>query len=190
MLDERAVDGLTRYMFLSDQVLNADVTLVLGMSLWQRPLGVAQQIYQAGLSGVVVLTGGFNKKLKALEAETMLAGWVKSGMPTEHVLMEPRASNTLENMMFSRTLLESHGLFRADMTINVVTINYHMRRALVSLRAAMGPHVQVGVANYVSQYCDPGRWFSHPKGAALILQEAQKIKMYFPNMMTPCHFLV
>lgn len=190
MLDEHVVAGLSRFMFVPNRVLKADATLVLGMSLWQRPLAVARQIHEAGLAGCVVLTGGFNPKLRACEADLMLQGWQAWGLSQECVLLENRASNTYENMAFSKALLAASGHLRSDMTVNVISINYHMRRALVTLRDVFGPDVELGVINYVSRYCDPKTWYRDPNGRALILEEARKIKQYFPNMMMPCHLLV
>lgn len=190
MLDERTVAGLSRFMFVPDRILKADVTIVLGMSLWRRPLGLARLIHEAGLAGVVVLTGGFNQKLNASEAEMMLMCWQAWGLSTDDVLLENKASNTLENMLLSKELLSAKGLFKPNMTVNLVSINYHMCRALVTLGDVFGPAVNLGVANYMSQYCDPASWHKNPKGSALILEEAKKIKQYFPNMITPCHLLV
>lgn len=189
MLNEEAAQRLSKFMMVPNRVLAADVTLVLGMTLWERPLALARQVHEAGLAGTLIFTGGFNPKIHTTEADAMMDCWEHWGCPTGPVLLDNQASNTRENMLFSKSLLEECGKFKPDLKINVISINYHMCRALLTLVDVMGSHIRVGAVNYISQYCDPKSWCMNPRGQALVLQEARKIKTYFPHLVTPCHEL-
>lgn len=180
MLNHDRIRVLTEYMFVEDSPLKADVTLVLGQTRWQRPLAKAIELYEAGLSGTLVFTGGYNKKLGGIEAPAMRDAWAKKGYPMTHVLVDTEATNTLENMINSRQLLEVSGIFKPGLRINLVSINYHMRRALETLRHVWGGGLEVGIANYPSQYCDPASWYENNLGRELILTEFEKIEKYLP----------
>lgn len=177
-LNADQISALTDSMFVPDRVLPADVTIVLGQTLWQRPLQKAVALYQAGQTGTVIFTGGYNTRLGAAEALNMQSAWVEMGYPLNDVLVDAAASNTLENMINAKTLLESAGLYRQDLCVNLVSINYHMRRALETLKRVWGHEVRVGIANYPSKYCHPLHWFENDTGRQLILTEAEKIKKY------------
>lgn len=180
-LDAAQIRALTDYMFVPDRVLPADVTIVLGQTRWHRPLERAISLYEAGLAGTLIFTGGFNARLDAAEAFKMQEAWVDKAYPLRHVLVDTNATNTLENMINAKRLLESNGLFRQDLSINLVSINYHMRRALETLRLVWGQEIHVGIANYPSQYCHPMHWSENDTGRQLILTEVRKIQKYLPS---------
>lgn len=177
-LNAAQIRALTDYMFVPDRVLSADVTIVLGQTLWQRPLEKAIALYEAGLAGTVLFTGGFNARLGAAEAFKMQSAWADKTYPLSHVLVDTDATNTLENMINAKRLLESSGRYRQDLSVNLVSINYHMRRALETLKQVWGQEIRVGIANYPSQYCHPMHWFENDTGRHLILTESEKIKKY------------
>lgn len=180
MLDHDRIKALTEYMFIEDSPLKADATLVLGQTRWQRPLAKAIELYEAGLSGTLVFTGGHNHKLGGVEAVAMRDAWAKKGYPMTHVLVDAEATNTLENMIKARQLLDASGMFKPGLRINLVSINYHMRRALETLTHVWGLDIEVGIANYPSQYCDPTSWHENDVGRELIIAEFKKIGTYLP----------
>lgn len=178
-LDEVRIKQMTEYMFLPDAPLEADATIVLGQTLWQRPLTKAAELYQAGLTGKLLFTGGYNPKLGGYEALEMQNAWVQMGHPLNSVLVDPEATNTMENMLNAKKLLEISGVYKAGMAINLISINWHMRRAVETLRRVFGGNnVQLGAVNYPSKYCEPHTWYQNAEGARLLQTEMAKIKQY------------
>ncbi len=180
-LDPESISAITEYMFVPDDVLDADATIVLGMTLWHRPLQKATELHRAGVAGTLVLSGGYNPKISAVEALEMRKLWVERGYPEQRLLIDAHAGNTRENMENSRSLLLKHGMLRSGMRINIISINYHMRRAVETFREVFGPGVHLGIANYPSMHCDPLAWFANGQGRDLVIGEALKIRKYFPD---------
>ncbi len=68
------------------------------------------ELYRRGLAQRLLFSGGFGRITRAIfnntEAETFAQRAIALGVPSEHILREPRASNTAENVRFSFALLE------------------------------------------------------------------------------------
>lgn len=179
ILEASSIATLTDYMFLKDNVLDADVTIVLGQTRWERPLERALELYSQGLAGTVVLTGGFNPRLGTTEAQKMQEAWLSMGHGKESLIIESRASNTMENMVYSHKLLKDNGVLRNCKKVNVVSINYHMRRSVETFRHVFSDiEIELGVVNYPSIYCSPESWHLNPRGRELIITEYDKIQSY------------
>lgn len=183
-LDEEQIKQITAYMFLPDSPVKADATIVLGQTLWQRPFQKAIEIYKAGMSGKLVFTGGYNPKLGGCEALEMKNAWEKLGYPLDDLLIDSEATNTRENMVNAKHLLQVAGLYKAGMAINLISINYHMRRAVQTLRQVFDrSEIQLGVVNYPSKYCEPHTWRQNAEGVRLIQLEMAKINAYGLNRL-------
>lgn len=178
---ELSIEMITNYMFVPDSTLKADATIVLGMTLWHRPVIKAIEVHLKDLAGTLIFSGGLNQKLGEIEAFKMLALWMELGHSPAHVLIETQSINTYENMTYSKALLEKNGLYTDQMRINIVAINYHMRRAVETFRAVFGNHIPLGIVNYPSIHCHPESWFDNREGKELILTEIAKINRYLPG---------
>jgi hypothetical protein len=182
-LPSAVVTALTGYMFLPDTELHADCTIVLGMTLFHRPVSRVVELHDRGMTGVIVFSGGYNHRLQSLEADQMLALWRRLGRPDAAVEIEAESTNTRENMVGVKNLLEQRGLLPEIRSINIVTISYHMRRALETFRDIFGEALAVGTASYPSQYCPPQGWADDIRGRDLVLAEYGKIHRYLPHRL-------
>lgn len=129
-----AITQVGDYIFAPDNPLDADVAIVLGMSDWRRPVMRAVELYQDGRVRRLLFTGGYNSKIEATEATEMAAVALASGVPEADILVEPRATHTDQNMTFSKELLESSIGLAELRSILLVTIHYHIRRAIIAAR--------------------------------------------------------
>ena len=76
---------------------------------------------------VLIVSGGDPAGQGRTEAEVM-AAWLRNhGVDSDRLLIEDQASDTRENLLFSKALAEEHGLGTARVTI--VTSEYHQTRA-------------------------------------------------------------
>ena len=73
------VTQVGEYIFVPDNLLDADVAIVLGMSDWRRPVMRAVELYQEGHVRRLLFTGGYNSKIKATEATEMAALALRDG---------------------------------------------------------------------------------------------------------------
>ncbi len=114
----------------------ADAVLVLGTSslVGGRPnpcmaarVTEGVRLVQAGLAPVLVVSGGFDPKDGLVEAETMAELAAGLGLPTDQVLLETRATSSIENLTYTRELLVGAG---HGGRMIVVTEPFHLPRAM------------------------------------------------------------
>ncbi|SDN83807.1 protein SanA, affects membrane permeability for vancomycin [Paenibacillus sp. yr247] len=120
-----------------DQTLpkQVDVGIVLGASLrqdipspgLQERLDLALNLYKQGKFKQLIVTGGLDHNgSKLTEAEGMRDYLVKKGLPSKSILLEPRATSTYENLLFSKQIMDEQGLVSSI----IVTHRYHGSRSL------------------------------------------------------------
>jgi uncharacterized SAM-binding protein YcdF (DUF218 family) len=74
-----------------------------------------------------VLSGGQGPGEDITEAQAMYTALVASGIAPERLLLEERSTSTVENLAFSREILQAAGL-TSDSVIAVVTNDFHQFR--------------------------------------------------------------
>lgn len=74
----------------------------------------AAELYHQGLAPVVLFTGGLGRNTEGLlpepEAVRFARVAMECGVPESAILMEPDSTNTAENILFTRRLLEETGI--------------------------------------------------------------------------------
>ncbi|RFC31653.1 MAG: DUF218 domain-containing protein [Candidatus Nitrotoga sp. SPKER] len=178
-------DTLTQFIFVPDNVLQADATIVLGMSLWERPLARAIELYRQGLAGKLVLCGGYNLKIDAIEALQMYRKAKSIGIPNSDMLVDPDSSNTAENFSTAALLLQANNIEITRSVVNIVSIHFHSRRALLTAQQVFGKDIQFGIATYPSVHYTSKTWYETETGHRNVCDEIEKITRYFPENRLP-----
>jgi uncharacterized SAM-binding protein YcdF (DUF218 family) len=88
----------------------------------KRRTALAVELWQKGLSPVVVISGGSRPGRQRTEAEAAAEYALALGLSSEALVIESRARSTEENARFSAELL-------GQIPVVVVTENYHRARA-------------------------------------------------------------
>ena len=183
MSDAKA-SALSDFFFLPDSEIKADVTIVLGMTLWQRPLARALALHAQGLAGKLIFTGGHNAKLATSEAQAMAQEAAKHGLSDDDYWTEAHASNTRENFVHCKELMSAHGI-APDCRLNIVAIAFHMRRAVMTAQDIFGGLTQIGTANYPSIHYANDSWQQSERGRQDVAGEMQKLAIYYPDAISP-----
>lgn len=109
------------------------------VTLGSLDLGVATataDLYLAGMFPVVVFTGDTSAATKERfprgEAIHYREHALSLGVPDEAILLEPKATNTGQNIGFSREVLENAGI--AVTTVLLISMPYMQRRAYATCR--------------------------------------------------------
>lgn len=109
------------------------------IALGSLDLGVATataDLYHAGMFPTVVFTGDTSIATKARfprgEAIHYREHALSLGVPDEAILLEPKATNTGQNIGFSREVLENAGI--AVTTLLLISMPYMQRRAYATCR--------------------------------------------------------
>jgi uncharacterized SAM-binding protein YcdF (DUF218 family) len=107
-----AAEALWDYHRLGESITAAEGILVFG-SNDLRVAEHAASLFHEGLAPWLLFSGERGRMTQAwpeTEAETMARVAITAGVPESAILIENRATNTGENIRFSRTLLEGRGL--------------------------------------------------------------------------------
>ena len=109
------------------------------ITLGSLDLGVATttaELYHAGMFPVVVFTGDTSaatqERFPRGEANHYREHALSLGVPDEAIVLEPKATNTGQNIGFSREALESAGV--AVTTVLLISMPYMQRRAYATCR--------------------------------------------------------
>jgi uncharacterized SAM-binding protein YcdF (DUF218 family) len=94
----------------------------------------ATRLYKLGKAPIVLIAGGNADGTGAANAESVHAAQLLGewGIPASAILTETESTNTYENAVYSKLMLDQHGL----KTVLLVTSAMHMPRALATFRSA------------------------------------------------------
>jgi uncharacterized SAM-binding protein YcdF (DUF218 family) len=168
------------FMFVPDLELEADLTVVLGMNLWQRPVERALELYRRGVSGKLLFSGGYNHRIGTTEAEAMAIQAQALGVARADIVLDAAATNTQENFRNCFGFIQSMQLGR-PCRLNIVAISYHMRRAVTTAERTELGSVVLGRASYPSIHYLDDQWYDCPRGRQDVLSELEKMDRYFPG---------
>ncbi|MSV96498.1 MAG: YdcF family protein [Actinobacteria bacterium] len=121
----------------SDQARSVDAIVVLGVAQYdgrpspqlQARLDHALELWQEGLSPLVITTGGNQPGDRFTEAETsanyLIEGLAGVAVPAESIVQENTGSTTRESLIAVRDIMQSRGLH----SVLIVTDPYHSLRS-------------------------------------------------------------
>jgi uncharacterized SAM-binding protein YcdF (DUF218 family) len=126
---------LWNYMKLNQPLQKADCLLVMG----SHDLRVAEygaKLYLDGWAPLMVCSGGLGNQTRKLWDETEARKFarvaIQMGVPIENILLEEESTNTGENIIFSRRLLQRKSINPAS--IQLVHKPYMERRVLATFQ--------------------------------------------------------
>ena len=122
---------------------------------YQERVGQAVDLYRAGYARRLILSSGFVYVFR--EAEVMRALAIDQGVPADAIILEQRAGNTHEMVLFTRDIARRYSSSR----VLLVSSPYHMRRALLTWRK-QAPDIEV-VATPVLR----SQYYAHEYGASI-----------------------
>lgn len=88
---------------------------------------------------VVVVSGGQGPDEPTTEARAMADYLMERGVSGENILLEDRSHNTVQNLTYTRNLLEAEGYDLEDTPVLVVSNGFHLTRArMLAQRVGFG----------------------------------------------------
>jgi uncharacterized SAM-binding protein YcdF (DUF218 family) len=128
-------------------------------------------LYQQGFGRYLVFSGAaFDNGTSNADVMHDLA--VQRGVPESAILEEPLGEDTWGNAVYTRQVLEQHGLESAIL----VTSPYHLRRAQVTFDAAYsGSGIQLMVHAAPDSQWRKQSWWQQPETRRLTFTELQKL---------------
>jgi uncharacterized SAM-binding protein YcdF (DUF218 family) len=144
----------------------------------------AARLYHQGLAPLMVVTGGIAHQNDLLatdwkrpEAEVFADVLMECGVPAGSILLEPEATNTAENIRFSRRLIEARGLAVDRLSL---VMKPFMQRRVMATHVVEWPEMPASVISWAStfdEYCTvPG--LEPEKVANIMMGDLQRIWIY------------
>lgn len=172
-----------KFMQVGHTPIPADLMLVFGTNDL-RVATFAAGVYHRGLAPLAMTTGGIAHQGDLLatpwdrpEAAVFAEEMTKRGVPAEHVLIEPRATNTAENIRFARALVDARPGPRPRNLVAVV--KPFMQRRVLATMAVHWPEMPFSLASWNSTfagYCTPD--LPPDKVLNILLGDLQRIWLY------------
>jgi uncharacterized SAM-binding protein YcdF (DUF218 family) len=171
------------YHRMKQQVVNADAILVL-CSHDERVAERGAQLFLEGFAPLIIFSGGHGAITRQLwheaEAERFARIAIDLKVPRESILIEPESTNTGENIVFTKLLLEEKGLSLRKFI--VVQKPYMERRSYATFRKlwpekeVIVTSPQVSFGSYLEEYAN--RSLSVADVVSIMVGDLQRIKIY------------
>ncbi len=112
----------------------SDVMIVLGCQAWgdtpspmlEYRLEKALDLYNKGLGGYIIVSGGRGKDEKFTEAHVMKEWLQKNGVDGDKIIEEEKSTSTFENIKYSKKIIED----KKFKTAVIVSSDFHIFRSL------------------------------------------------------------
>lgn len=157
------------YLSPSDNLISADAIVVVSGD--DDRMKHAIDLYKKGLAPKLILSGaasdGLTSNALAMHLEASAAG-----IPNEVVLMEEKATNTYENALYTKQIVQNQEMDN----IILVSSPYHQRRVYETFRMVFGG-TDVMLQNSPSVYCSwkADNWWKSESELYLTQSEIGKI---------------
>jgi uncharacterized SAM-binding protein YcdF (DUF218 family) len=173
------VETLWRYHDMCHELRPCDV----GIGLGSHDLGVAviaTRLFHAGLYPWIVFTGAnaptTAERFPRGEAVHYREYAVAQGVPTRTILVEPRATNTAENLECARELLAERQI--PVRSVLIMSRPYQQRRAYATCKLVW-PEVDVVCASDPLELDDYVRSIGNPRRVVdMLVGDTQRIEVY------------
>lgn len=143
----KAAKKLWDYHHMNQTVEKADCILVLG----SHDVRVAErgaELFLQGLAPIIIFSGFLGSLTRGVwnrpEAEIFAEVAVKMGVPEDRILKESRATNTGENILFSRKLLAEKGIHPESM---IAVQKPYMERRTYATAKKLWPEIELVVTS-------------------------------------------
>ncbi|HVM76841.1 MAG TPA: YdcF family protein, partial [Candidatus Paceibacterota bacterium] len=162
-MDKKEVRKITNYVFLKSSPQKADLAFVFG-TREQEATNKAYELYQNKYVNKILISGGINRITGENEAGVMSKKLLSLGVKKEDILLENRSTNSLENVLFSREVIDRELGFRNVKKVIAVVKHYHSRRALMTLKKHFPRTAELIPVTYEVYGFTKSDWFKSRKG--------------------------
>lgn len=184
------LSDLTEFIFIDDIPKKSTVIFIPGSS-GSETTEKAAELYRQGLAHYILPSGRYsskvgyfpdelNKKKKHpifnTEWEMMRKKLIDCGIPADRILCESQATNTYENALYSKKVIDQMNLkLRKGI---IVCKNFHARRATMYYQLEF-PGVKFYTVAVEVNGITRDNWFQNERGLRKVMGEVQRIGVQF-----------
>jgi len=192
-MNQRAIQGITDFIFMDDNPEVSDIIFVPGTS--KSPIiEKAAQLYCSGYAKYVLPSGMYSSNLGRFASENIdnprYAGeystdfeyckyiLIENGVPECAIIREEHATNSMENAEFSANVLKELGMEVKKAIL--CCQSFHARRAFMSYSCHFS-NTEILVVPTDTQGITQANWYLHENGYRKVMNELSKCGKYFLN---------
>ncbi|RII35487.1 YdcF family protein [Clostridium chromiireducens] len=194
----KIIKDITEFIFVENdikEIKESDVIFIPGSSKYQLS-ELAGELYKQGLSKLLLPAGRYSSKNNKFAVENIKGtsyegsyetDWefcrevlIKNGVPQEAILKEDESTNTYENALFSKGILDKNNLQIKKAIL--VCQAFHARRVLMTYSVVF-PNVDFYVCPIDTQGISKDNWFKNDYGIKRVLGEVEKCGKYFSGYL-------
>nr|MBQ4455502.1 YdcF family protein [Clostridia bacterium] len=178
--------AITEFLFVkTDYTMSTPVDLAIVTG--NEYINTVDEVYALYCQGLirryVLFTGCNPSGMGQPEADLFLERWVNLGGKKDIVILERRATNIKENMLFSYQVIHEIGGFQVDGgSILFVGKAFALRRILMSATAAGFPHAEkwqvYGTIDKLGLNIGPDCWWKSERSKKRVIEELERIARY------------
>lgn len=176
-MDKKSINKITQYIFISQPIKKSDLLFVFG-TRFNKPVKIAAELLKNGYAKYILFSGGVNKTTGKNEARRMQKKAIELGVARENIIIEDKSTNTLENILFGREIINQKTGLKNIRTITLICKNYHARRALMTFKKHFPRNIELRVYPYEIYGFTRDNWHRKKIGLEKVLEEMERIKKY------------
>ena len=166
---------ITDFLFIEDPPEAADLIFVFSGRHQERALRAAE-LYQAGLAPKILVSGGDKRGTGQSEAQTLKKVLLAQGVPQEAIILEEKAANTNERVLYSYPLIEQHLGWQNIKTVILVAAPMQMRRAKRVFAQHCPPAVKILCVPDNRSDITKNNWWLNDNARRIVLRELEKVR--------------
>lgn len=177
-LSASQISEITKLVFYAPQAKPSDVMLIFGAP--EGDWKVAADAYYNGLTKLIVASGGVHERTKGVaEAVLIRNELVRLGVPPDAILTDLTPTNTLENVLHFKQLLQTKGL--QPKSILYLTTYHHSGRCYLTLKKHFPDAIITALSHgllYSGLDIRSSTWTKVPGAEERVYGEYQRILAY------------
>jgi len=176
------IKTISEFLFYETEIKSCDIAIVLGNDHIKTMDSVKLLIDKKTIKGKVILTGHSAKKDKEPEAIRFFNYGKEIGVSENTMIIEPNATNSLENLLFSKVIIEEKlGGFNETKTIMFVAKAFVTRRIIMTAQS-LYPHnieyIMFPTVDEEGKNIKKDNWWNNESAKKRVLEELKRISEY------------
>ncbi len=176
-MNQKEIEKITNYIFLQSSLKKADLALVFG-TRHREAINKVYELYRNGFIPKILVSGGINRVTGKNEALEMSKKLMELGVKKNDIILEDQSTNSLENVLFSKKVIEEKLGFKKIRKIIAVVKHYHSRRSLMTLKKHFPKDIELIPVTYEIYGFSKDNWFNSEIGKKKVMSEWNKIQEY------------
>ena len=176
-MNQKEIKKITEYIFLESNPQKSDIALVFG-TRHQEAINRVYELYQNKFINKILVSGGINRVTGKNEAFEICRKLMNLGIEQRDIVLEDQSTNSLENVLFSKKVIDEKFGFNNIKKIIAVVKHYHSRRALMTLKKYFPKTIKLIPVTYEIYGFTKDNWSANEIGREKVISEWKKIRIY------------